>query len=86
MRENGLLAPHRLTTSPGKAHGRTITTETVDVMWRTAMSQAVTLGEGVAHLFVAVDHCNSDCLAVHADRSANRPWSRSAKEFESISG
>ena len=28
--------------------------------------------EGVAHVFVAVDHCNSECVGIHADKSANR--------------
>ena len=72
MRENGLLAPHRIRTRPDNAHDGTITTETVDVMWGTDMTQSVTLAEGVAHVFVAVDHCNSECVGIHADKSANR--------------
>jgi putative transposase len=72
MRENGLLAPHRVRKRPDKAHDGSITTETVDVMWGTDMSQTVTLAEGVAHVFVAVDHCNSECVGIHADKSANR--------------
>ena len=32
----------------------------------------VTLAEGVAHVFVAVDHGNSECVGIHADKSANR--------------
>ena len=36
-------------------------------MWGTDMSQTVTLAEGVAHVFVAVDHCNSECVGIHAD-------------------
>ena len=35
MRENGLLAPHRIRKRPDKAHDGTITTEAVDVMWGT---------------------------------------------------
>ena len=72
MRENGLLAPHRLRKRPDKAHDGTITTEAVDVLWGTDMTQSVTLAEGVAHVFVAVDHCNSECVGIHADKSANR--------------
>lgn len=72
MGENALLAPHRAPKAPGKAHDGTITTEAVDVMWGTDMTQTVTLAEGVARVFVAVDHCNSECLGIHADRSANR--------------
>ena len=26
----------------------------------------------MAHVFVAVDHCNSECVGIHADKSANR--------------
>jgi transposase InsO family protein len=72
MRENGLLAPHRVRKRPDKAHDGSITTEAVDVLWGTDMSQTVTLAEGVAHVFVAVDHCNSECVGIHADKRANR--------------
>ena len=72
MRENGLLAPHRVRKQPDKVHDGTITTETVDVLWGTDMTQTVTLAEGIAHVFVAVDHCNSECVGIHADKSANR--------------
>jgi Tn3 transposase DDE domain/HTH-like domain len=57
MRENGLLAPYRIRKRPDKAHDGTITTEAVDVLWGTDMTQSVTLAEGVAHVFVAVHHC-----------------------------
>jgi transposase InsO family protein len=82
MRENGLLAPHRVRKGPDKAHDGSITTEAVDVMWGTDMSQTVTLAEGVAHVFVAVDDCNSECVGIHADTSAptaSGPWSRSGR-------
>ena len=72
MRENGLLAPHRVRKRPDKAHDGSITTEAVDILWGTDMSQTVTLAEGVAHVFVAVDHCNSECVGIHADKRANR--------------
>ena len=36
------------------------------------MTQAVTVAEGRAHVFIAVEHCNSECIGIHADRSANR--------------
>jgi transposase InsO family protein len=72
MRENGLLAPHRVRKRPDRMHDGSITTEAVDVMWGTDMTETVTLAEGVAHVFVAVDHCNSECVGVHADKRANR--------------
>src|SRR5512140_663179 len=46
MRENGLLAPHRVRKRPNKAHDGTITTEAVDVLWGTDMTQSVTLAGG----------------------------------------
>jgi putative transposase len=69
---HGLLAPHRRGTRPGKQHDGTITTEAVDMMWGTDMTQTVTVTEGRAHVFIAFDHCNSECIGIHADRSANR--------------
>ncbi len=33
------------------------------------MTQTVTLGEGLAHVFVAVDHCNTECVGIHADNA-----------------
>lgn len=72
MRAHGLLAPHRRPARPGKTHDGVITTERVDLMWGTDMTQTVTLAEGIAHVFVAVDHCNSECIGIHADKSANR--------------
>jgi transposase InsO family protein len=72
MRQNALLAPHRIRKRPDKRHDGTITTAAVDVMWGTDMTQTVTLNEGVAHVFVAVDHCNTECVGIHADRGANR--------------
>ena len=72
MRENGLLAPHRVRKRPDNTHDGTITTDAVDVLWGTDMTQTITVAQGVAHVFVAVDHCNSECVGIHADKSANR--------------
>ena len=72
MRENGLLAPHRVRKRPDKTHDGTIITDAVDVLWGTDMTQTITVAQGVAHVFVAVDHCNSECVGIHADKSANR--------------
>jgi len=72
MGAHGLLAPHRRGTRPGKQHDGTITTEAVDMMWGTDMTQTVTVAEARAHVFIAVDHCNGECIGIHADRSANR--------------
>ena len=72
MGENRLLAPHRVGRSQEKTHDGTIVTDKVNEMWGTDMSQTVTLEEGRAYVFVAVEHANSEIIGIHAARSANR--------------
>jgi len=73
MREYGLQAPHRAGHRHGpKAHDGTITTEAPDVMWGTDMTATVTVGEGSAFVFVAVDHCTTECIGLHAAKSGSR--------------
>ena len=73
MREHDLQAPHRVGHAHGpKAHDGTITTEAPDVMWGTDMTATVTGGEGSACVFVAVDHCTTECIGLHAAKSGNR--------------
>jgi putative transposase len=71
-REHGLLA-HRRAGHPrgAKAHDGTITTERVDLMWGTDLTSVMT-GEGQAAVFVAVDHCSTECVGIHASRGADR--------------
>jgi putative transposase len=72
MREHGLLAPGRAGRPHGpKAHDGTIRTERVDVMWGTDLTSVLT-GEGGASIFVAVDHCSTECVGLHAARRATR--------------
>jgi putative transposase len=72
MRQHGLLAPHRVGRPSERAHDGTITTTAVDVMWGTDMTETVTLKEGRARVFVAVDHCSGECVGSHASQSGNR--------------
>jgi putative transposase len=72
MGQHGLLAPHRVGRPERRAHDGTITTAAVDAMWGTDMTEAVTLREGRARVFVAVDHCSGECVGNHAARSGNR--------------
>ena len=44
MRENGLLAPHRVGRTETKQHDGTIITDRVNEMWGTDMTQTVTVG------------------------------------------
>src|SRR6478672_7794557 len=72
MRENGLLAPHRVLRTEAKLHDGTIVTDKVNEMWGTDMTQTITIREGRANVFVAVEHANSEVVGIHAARSANR--------------
>ena len=72
MRQHGLLAPHRVGRPEQRTHDGTITTTAVDVMWGTDMTETVTVREGRARVFVAVDHCSGECVGSHAARSGNR--------------
>ena len=72
MRENGLLAPHRVGRTETKQHDGTIITDRVNEMWGTDMTPTVTVGEGRAYVFVAVEHANSEIVGIHAAHSANR--------------
>ncbi len=72
MGKHDLLAPHRVGRPEQRAHDGTITTAAVDVMWGTDMTETVTLTEGRARVFVAVDHCSGECVGSHAAASGNR--------------
>jgi putative transposase len=72
MGENGLLAPHRVGRNETKPHDGTIVTDKVNEMWGTDMTQTITVREGRAYVFVAVEHANSEVVGIHASRSANR--------------
>lgn len=73
MREHGLLAPQRAGRAHGpKAHDGVISTGRPDEMWGTDMTGAVTVGEGQAGVFVAVDHCTMECVGIHAAKHGTR--------------
>jgi hypothetical protein len=69
MRENGLLAPHRVGRTEAKLHDGTIITDKVNEMWGTDMTQTITIREGRANVFVAVEHACSDRLRMLTARS-----------------
>jgi transposase InsO family protein len=73
MRAHGLLAPVRPTRHLGpRTHEGTIITEQPDQMWGTDLTTTVTLEEGLATVFVAVDHCTTACVGIHAAKAATR--------------
>jgi putative transposase len=72
MRAHQLLAPQRAGRAHGpRTHDGTITTERVDEMWGADLTSVVT-DEGVAAIFVAVDHGSTECVGIHAARRATR--------------
>jgi putative transposase len=72
MREHGLLAFQRLGAARGpRAHDGAIVTERVNEMWGTDLTTVLT-GEGQAAVFIAVDHCSTECVGIHAARRATR--------------
>jgi transposase InsO family protein len=73
MRENGLLAFQRQGRPHGpKAHDGTIRTAAVDEIWGTDMTTAMTILEGNASIFFAVDHCSLECVGIHAAKPGTR--------------
>jgi putative transposase len=73
MRQHGLQAPQRVGHPHGpKAHDGTIITSRPHEMWGTDMTTTVTTEEGQVCVFVAVDHCTSECVGIHAALSGNR--------------
>ena len=42
------------------------------MMWGTDMTATMTVGEGAAFVFVAVDHCTTECIGLHAAARGNR--------------
>jgi transposase InsO family protein len=73
MREANLLAPQRTGRVRGPAlHDGTILTTVPDEMWGTDLTTTLTLEEGVASVFVAIDHCTAECVGIHAAKRATR--------------
>jgi putative transposase len=72
MRQNNLLAPARVGSPRGpRSPDGTIIPDTVDTMWGTDLTTTIT-GEGLAAVFIAVDHCSAECVGIHAHARATR--------------
>jgi transposase InsO family protein len=73
MREHGLQAPHRAGTQRGpRVHDGTIIPAGANRMWGTDATQVPTRLEGMATVFVAVDHFVGDVVGIHAARPGTR--------------
>jgi transposase InsO family protein len=72
MRQAGLLAPTRAGNPHGpRAHDGTIITTRPDEVWGTDATSCLT-EEGVATVFIAVDHCTAEAVGIHAARKGTR--------------
>ncbi len=73
MRAASLLSPAR---QPApvveRPHEGTIVTAQPNVMWGTDATAAVTLVEGAATIFAAIDHCTAECVGIHAAKYGDR--------------
>ena len=73
MRQHQLLAPHRVGRPRGpRNHDGTITTSRVNEMWGTDMTSTFTLEDGQVSIFLAVDHCSTECVGLHAAKRGTR--------------
>jgi putative transposase len=73
MREAELLAPARQPESVvAHPHEGTIVTDRPNVMWGTDATAAVTLLEGAATIFAAINHCTAECVGIHAAHHGDR--------------
>ena len=72
MREAQLLAPSRLFPKAENPHSGTIITARPNEMWASDHTMTATVDEGSVTVFVAVDHCTTECVGVHAAKKATR--------------
>jgi putative transposase len=72
MRVAQLLGPSRTLPRPENPHTGTIVTEQPNQMWAADHTMTVTVEQGQVAVFVAVDHCTTECLGIHAAKRATR--------------
>ena len=72
MREAQLLAPSRTLPKPSNSHTGTMVTARPNEVWASDHTLTVTVEEGQVTVFVAVDHCTTECVGLHAAKKATR--------------
>ena len=72
MREAQLLAPSRTFSKSENPHTGTIITERPNEVWASDHTVTATVEDGQVTVFVAVDHCTTECLGLHAAKKATR--------------
>lgn len=72
MREAQLLAPSRTLPKAENPHTGTIITERPNEVWASDHTMTATVEDGSVTVFVAVDHCTTECVGVHVAKKATR--------------
>jgi len=72
MREAELLAPSRTLPKARNLHSGTIITERPNQVWASDHTLTATVEDGPVTVFVAVDHCTTECVGLHAAKKATR--------------
>jgi transposase InsO family protein len=72
MREAQLLAPSRMFPKAENPHSGTIITARPNEVWASDHTLTATVEEGAVTVFVAVDHCTTECVGLHAAKKATR--------------
>jgi putative transposase len=72
MRDAQLLAPSRTLPRAKNPHTGTILTARPNEIWASDHTLTATVQEGQVTVFVAVDHCTTECVGLHAAKKATR--------------
>lgn len=72
MREAQLLAPSRMFPKAENPHSGTIITARPNEVWASDHTMTATVEEGQVTVFVAVDHCTTECVGLHVAKKAMR--------------
>jgi putative transposase len=72
MREHALLSPRRVRQGRGVSHEGTISTTAPDLMWGTDGTRVLTAEEGMAWVFIAVDHFSCEVVGRHVCKRGDR--------------
>ena len=72
MREAHLLAPARRPHAAVHEHNGQITTNRPNQMWGTDGTTTITLKDGTATIFAAIDHYSADCVGIHVAKRGTR--------------
>jgi transposase InsO family protein len=72
MREAQLLAPSRTLPQAENPHTGRIITERPNEVWASDHTMTATVEDGSVTVFVAVDHCTTECVGVHVAKKATR--------------